>query len=113
MEPFTEDKPWGWFRVFGKNEPATIKILHVNQGEEFSLQKHAKREEFWRVLSGHPNITIGDKIISAGPGEEFVIEVNTLHRIEAGDETVEILEISKGKFDEKDVVRLKDDYGRA
>jgi mannose-6-phosphate isomerase-like protein (cupin superfamily) len=65
LKPFTEDKPWGWFREFTLNTASTVKILFVRKGEEFSLQTHHHRVEFWRVLSGHPDITIDGKIIRA------------------------------------------------
>ena len=65
LKPFTEERPWGGFREFVKNEATTVKILFIKKGEVFSLQKHHHRDEFWRVLSGEPEITIGDKTIKA------------------------------------------------
>ena len=115
MTPFTEIRPWGSFRRFISSNPetaVTVKILSINPHKRFSLQTHKKRSEFWRILSGQANITIGDKINVAGPGDEFVVPTSTEHRIEAGDKIVEVLEISTGEFDEQDIVRLRDDYGR-
>ena len=111
--PFTEKKPWGEFREFAKNETDTVKILTVNKGEEFSLQRHHSRNEFWRVLSGDPDITIGEKTVRAKVGDEFEIQAETLHRISAPVNTVEVLEISRGEFDENDITRIEDKYGRA
>jgi mannose-6-phosphate isomerase len=111
-EPFTEERPWGRFRQFSLNEPSTVKILTVDPGQMFSLQYHKSRTEFWRVLSGNPRITIGDKVIDAKPGDEFLIPVNTNHRIEATDLATDVFEIAHGEFDEKDIVRLEDKYGR-
>ncbi len=110
--PFTEEKPWGWFREFVKNEAVTVKIIFVKKGEVFSLQTHQQRDEFWRILSGDPDITVGDKTVRAKPGDEFEVLREIEHRIEALDNDVEVLEISKGEFDENDIVRIEDKYGR-
>ena len=112
LKPFTEERPWGSFRVFTKNEPTTVKILFVKKGEVFSLQKHQRRNEFWRVLSGTPDITIGDEVIRAKMGDEFKIMPEANHRISAPADDVAVLEISRGEFDENDIVRIEDKYGR-
>ncbi len=112
IEPFSEERPWGSFRTFTKNLPSTVKTLFVKHGEAFSLQKHNHRTEFWRVLLGNPEITIGDKIINAKPGDEFHIPLETNHRITATNGDTEVLEISLGEFDEQDIVRIEDKYGR-
>ena len=112
MEPTTTKRPWGSFTRFTNNEPSTVKILNVNSGEQLSLQYHNHREEFWKILKGSPDIVIGDKTHSAKEGDEFVIPVKTNHRISAPNDEVVILEISKGDFDEDDIVRIEDKYNR-
>ena len=113
MEPKTTVRPWGNFRQFTHNEPTTVKILTVNTGEAFSLQYHHHRREFWRVLSGDPHITVGEKTTVAKPGDEFLIKEEEKHRITAGKEPAVILEVAFGAFDEADIVRTEDRYGRA
>jgi len=112
LKPFTEERPWGWFREFIENEKDTVKILFIKKGESFSLQKHHNRDEFWKVLSGDPDIMVGDKTVQAKPGDEFEILPEVEHRIAAPTGDVEVLEISRGKFSEEDIVRIKDKYGR-
>ncbi len=112
MEPITTKRPWGSFTRFTNNEVSTVKLLNVNKGEQLSLQYHSKREEFWRIISGSPKIVIGDEVFDAKEGDEFTVAVNTKHRISAPNDDVVILEISKGEFDEEDIVRLEDVYGR-
>ena len=111
--PIEDSRPWGKFVQFTKDEPSTVKILIVNPGEAFSLQKHFKREEFWYTLSGSGTVTIDDKSFDINPGMKFFIPIGSAHRITAGDKTVVMLEISTGQFDEDDIVRLEDRYGRA
>lgn len=110
---FQEERPWGNFVRFTHNKPSTVKILLVKKGEAFSLQYHNNRTEFWKIISGTPEITIGESLILAHRGDEFKIPPKTNHRIRAVDTDTEILEISFGEFDEKDIVRLEDKYGRA
>ena len=112
MKPFTEERPWGNFREFTVNEKSTVKILKVNKGQEFSLQTHKKRNEFWRILSGHPDVTVGGEIFHSSPGEEFMVKSGMNHRVHAINESAEILEISEGDFEEGDIQRISDDYGR-
>ncbi|MBI2086816.1 MAG: phosphomannose isomerase type II C-terminal cupin domain [Candidatus Zambryskibacteria bacterium] len=113
LNPFTEKRPWGEFREFVRDEAATVKIIFVKKWEAFSLQKHHNRAEFWRVLSGEPDITIGEKTTRAKVGDEFEIPIEASHRVSAPVSDVEVLEISRGKFDESDIVRIEDKYGRA
>jgi len=112
MKSITHTRPWGSFIEFTKNKPSTVKILVVAPGEEFSLQYHRNREEFWRVLEGTPVVIIGDKEFSAKQDDEFFVGKGEKHRISAKDTEVKILEISFGEFDENDIVRIEDKYGR-
>lgn len=106
-------RPWGQFERFTLNEESTVKIITVNAGEKLSLQTHEKREEFWRVISGYGTVTVGDVVEDAHPGDEFFIPTGTQHRVEGGEEGLAFLEIAFGTFDESDIKRLDDAYGRA
>ena len=113
MNSATTKRPWGSFTRFTNNEPSTVKILHINKGEEFSLQYHTHREEFWKILKGSPEIVVGEEKFYPNEGEEFIITVGVNHRISAPKDDVMVLEISKGEFDEDDIVRVEDKYNRA
>lgn len=112
MEPLKTERPWGSFRQFTKNENTTVKILTINPDQELSLQYHQSRDEFWKVISGNPEIIIGKNTISAKEGDEFFIPKGELHRIRASETAVSILEIAFGDFKEDDIVRVEDRYGR-
>lgn len=113
LVPFTEKRPWGEYRKFTDNEPSTVKLLLVRKGQCFSLQEHFHRKEFWKVLSGNPEVIIGDETLKARSGDEFEVPTQTKHRISAPIDDVRILEISFGKFDESDIIRQEDKYGRS
>lgn len=112
MNPTTIKKPWGSFTTFTKNELSTVKLLYVTHGEQLSLQYHENREEFWKVMKGNPEIIVGDRTEYLKEGDEVVIPTHTNHRISAPNDDVVILEISKGEFDEDDIVRIEDKYNR-
>ncbi len=101
------------FERFTLNEPSTVKIITVNAGQAFSLQTHAHREEFWHILRGSAQVTVGDTVHHAQPGDNFFITKETQHRLEAGSEACTFLEIAYGVFDESDITRLADKYGRS
>lgn len=109
---FQVERPWGNFRQFIQNNPSTVKIITVKPGEELSLQSHAKRSEFWRIIRGDGTVQIEDKKYSAIVGEEYEIPFGEKHRISAGLSGIEFLEIATGDFDENDIIRYEDKYGR-
>jgi mannose-6-phosphate isomerase len=112
MKKRVDKKLWGWEDIFAMNEICSVKILNVKSRQKLSLQKHKHREEFWRVVEGECRVWLGNKKIKARAGGEFFIKKGQLHRIEALAKTAKVLEISFGKFDPKDIVRVEDDYGR-
>jgi mannose-6-phosphate isomerase len=112
MNSVTTKRPWGSFTRFTNNEKSTVKILYIMKGEEFSLQYHTHREEFWKILEGNPEVTVDDKVYHPEPGSEFNIKPKVNHRISAPQDDVVVLEISEGEFDEDDIVRIEDKYHR-
>ncbi len=105
-------RPWGSFERFTLNEQTTVKILTIAPLQSVSLQTHAHRQEFWRILKGSGTVTINDTHADAVEGDQFMIQVGNQHRAEAGPEGLEFLEIAFGTFDEGDIIRLEDRYGR-
>lgn len=107
-----EERPWGNFERFTLNEKSTVKIITVNPGEEFSLQSHKHRDEFWRVLSGTGIITLDDYHHAVHANESFFSPKGHEHRMEGGPDGLMFLEIAFGDFDESDIERFEDKYGR-
>jgi len=106
-------RPWGEFEQFSENELSTVKILSIKPKQELSLQAHKKREEFWKIIEGNAIVTIGKKEINAKAGDSFLIKKGQVHRLKSKLKKVRVLEISFGKFDETDEVRIEDKYGRS
>lgn len=112
FQPFQVERPWGYFRQFCENTPATVKILVIKPNEILSLQSHAKREEFWRVIAGQGVAQIGDNRREIKVGDEMIIPLEAKHRLAAGDSGLEVMEISYGDFAEDDIIRYEDKYDR-
>ena len=112
MKKYLEKRPWGKFERFCLNELCTVKLHFITPGEEFSLQSHNNRSEFWKIIRGQGEITVGEEVKEAKKDDEFFIDKKVKHRAKAGKEGIEILEISFGEFDEKDEIRFEDKYNR-
>lgn len=110
---FSEDRPWGSFENFTLNEASTVKILRVSAGKRFSLQKHEHRSEYWKVIEGDGIAQVDDEAREVKIGDEIQIHQGSLHRLTGGPNGIAVLEISLGEFDENDIVRTEDDFGRA
>ena len=110
---YVENRPWGKFERYVKNEKCTVKILYVNLNSRTSLQMHKNRDEFWKVLEGFAEVELGDRVFSASKGDIIQISKNLKHRVSTKDSPCVIMEISLGEFNENDIERLEDDYDRS
>lgn len=113
FKPFTIERPWGAFRQFNLNSPVTVKIHRIKPQGTSSLQSHAKRAEFWHIISGSGKIIIGDQEQEAKEGDEFMAGIGVKHRWVGGATGMVVLEVATGEFDEEDITRYEDKYGRA
>jgi mannose-6-phosphate isomerase len=106
-------RPWGRFRRYAHAEPTTVKIITVEGGQQLSLQRHEHRDELWVVLDPGLRVQIGDDVHEAAVGDEHLIPRGTVHRASAdGPGAARFLEVAFGRFDEDDIERLEDRYGR-
>jgi mannose-6-phosphate isomerase len=109
----TVEKLWGKFERYTYNLLSTVKVITVRPGAALSLQYHNKRDELWVALDPGAQVEVGDRVLKPEVEETVFIPRRTPHRLSAvGEEPVRILEISLGEFDEEDIVRLEDIYGR-
>ncbi|OHA09264.1 MAG: hypothetical protein A3A44_00980 [Candidatus Sungbacteria bacterium RIFCSPLOWO2_01_FULL_60_25] len=113
---------WGkeFFVLGGDGASVTVKIIWVNPGARLSLQSHERRDEQWTILSNHGGMVsietpsgalLGD---SAQRGAVHRVRKTARHRLAApSDHPLVVLEVAFGKFDQSDIKRYEDDYGRA
>jgi mannose-6-phosphate isomerase-like protein (cupin superfamily) len=111
---YKDIRPWGeelWL-MDGINVPGMAKVISVNPGEALSLQYHNERDEHWFIVSGDGVAVIGDEKIPLTKGSVCYIPRKINHRVIGGKNILVFVELAYGDFDEKDIVRLEDKYGR-
>ena len=108
-------KPWGHETIWAQSDRYVGKILHIDAGQELSVQYHNKKDETIYLLSGEivyrvqlPGHDILDDV-QLKVGESFRITPGTIHQMVALTDC-DVLEVSTPELD--DVVRLSDKYGR-
>ena len=75
------DKPWGKVATYALNQPSSVRVITVEPEQETSVHYHRMRDEMWVVLDEGLTIEIGNKVVEAQPGEEFMIPAEETHRI--------------------------------
>ncbi len=107
------DKPWGKVVTYALNQPSSVRLITVEPGQETSEHYHRLRDEMWVVLDPGLVIQIGNKVLEAQPGDEYVVSAEEPHRIQnKGEKRGRVLEVAYGCTSEDDTFRLQDDYGR-
>lgn len=109
-----ENRPWGSFEILSKDTAFLIKKITVKPEKRLSYQSHTKRNEHWFIIKGNGKIILNDSTFEIKAGSSFDIPVNAKHRIENTDKVTDLvfIEISTGLFDENDILRYEDDFGR-
>lgn len=109
-----DERPWGAFERFTLNEPSTVKIITVRAGQTLSLQRHEHRDEMWVALDPGLVFEIDGRTVNPEVGDRVLIRARQTHRLRcSGDAPARIMEIAFGHFDEEDIERLEDAYGRS
>jgi mannose-6-phosphate isomerase-like protein (cupin superfamily) len=111
--PESHRRPWGGFDIFALNRSASVKLITVAPGGRLSLQVHHLRAETWVVLDPGLEVVVGDRTWVAAVDEVIHVPRQVLHRMTATLGRVRVLEVVLDHFDEADILRLEDAYGRA
>ena len=109
-------KPWGCEEIWAETENYVGKIITIQPGHRLSLQYHRSKEETIYVLDGVLRIWFSemeDDYKDYSKGEVYHVAPGDVHRFGCPKNNfqVRIVEVSTNYL--QDVVRLKDDYGRA
>lgn len=108
-------RPWGTYKNILEEEYTKVKKIVINPGESPSYQYHFKRSEVWVIVKGSGEVKINGAIFNIKKGEVINIPVEATHTItNTGDDELVFIEIQLGEsFEEEDIVRVEDKYGRA
>jgi D-beta-D-heptose 7-phosphate kinase/D-beta-D-heptose 1-phosphate adenosyltransferase len=109
-------RPWGEFYGWDSGDTWYVKTLRVLPSKRLSLQYHHKRSERWVLVEGEATaITVQNGKTIETPltvGETFLVHQGMPHRLTSHKGGL-LVEVAIGSsFDENDIVRLEDDYGR-
>ncbi|GII89923.1 phosphomannose isomerase type II C-terminal cupin domain [Sinosporangium siamense] len=107
-----DERPWGGFERYTYNEASTVKIIHVEPGQQLSLQRHVHRDELWVALDPGAVFEVDGEKFEPAVGDRVLIRAGQTHRLSSSGPATRILEIAFGHFDEDDIERLEDAYGR-
>ena len=109
-------RPWGEFYSWNKGPGWYLKTIHIKPRKRLSLQYHNQRSEYWMLVEGDAIATTrteGGELTQTKlrKNELFHVPLGTHHRLESKKGGV-VVEIAMGDFDENDIVRIEDDFGR-
>jgi len=110
-----EERPWGSFTVLESDTNFQVKKLFVNPNKRLSLQSHKYRAEHWFVVSGAAIVQIDSTELEMTEGDSVDIPIGSKHRISCISKTPLIfIEVQTGtSFNEEDIARYEDDFGRS
>lgn len=108
-------RPWGKYDCIDVGERYQVKRITVNPKAKLSLQLHHHRAEHWVVVKGTAKVINGEKEYYVTENESTFIPLGTMHSLEnPGCIPLELIEIQSGSYlSEDDIIRFKDQYGRA
>lgn len=105
-------KPWGYEYLIYQNNNVAVWILYLKPGFQTSMHCHPHKKTSLVVLSGKALCShlSGETILN--PGDGLLIEKGVFHRTRSlSEEGIFVMEI-EAPINKRDLVRLKDEYGR-
>ena len=113
-EKMKQIRPWGFYEILLDTDYTKVKQITVNSGQRLSYQYHEKRKEYWTIVKGSATIILDDEKVFRNQGESIHIPLGSKHRIiNETDEILIFIEVQTGEsFEEEDIIRIEDDYGR-
>ena len=105
-------KPWGKEKIWyvSDDEKVQFKTLHINAGEQTSLQYHRNKVEIVFPLDANAILDDGGKQKKLKPHFSQQINSGKVHRYKAVGGPTVLAELNCG--DDTDIVRIEDKYGR-
>lgn len=106
-------KPWGSEYQLFVNEEVSIWHLTIRPGQCTSLHAHPKKKTGLLVLDGAAEVSFLNNTVKLLPVEKIMIRHGVFHRTTNNlSMNLRLLEIET-PVDKRDIIRLKDEYGRS
>lgn len=108
-------RPWGAYEVIGISAFHQVKHLTIDPYQRLSDQRHKHRSETWMPINDVLEVELHGHFITVAPGRTLSIGPGAWHRLRNPNEKpLIVVEIQTGRsFEEEDIERRDDDYGRA
>jgi mannose-6-phosphate isomerase-like protein (cupin superfamily) len=108
------EKPWGKYATVFEEEYCKVKQIVIKPGEAPSYQYHFKRSEVWVIVQGKGTVKIDDVVTECKVGDTITVPIQSKHQIKnTGTKDLVFIEVQLGEsFEESDIVRVEDKYGR-
>ncbi|MBI1970465.1 hypothetical protein HYS47_01835 [Candidatus Woesearchaeota archaeon] len=105
-------KPWGYEYLIYQNELVAVWILYIKKGYQTSVHCHPNKKTSLIVLSGEAICSSLQENIKRVAGEGLLIDKATFHQTTSvSEEGIFVMEIET-PVNKRDLVRLRDKYGR-
>ncbi len=120
-EHYIENRPWGSYEILSQfpvsksdGSDVCVKKITVKPGQKLSYQSHKQRNEHWFFVQGQGKVVLNDREIIVGIGSSLDIKIGDKHRAINTSKEVDLIfiESQTGHYDENDIERFEDDYGR-
>lgn len=105
-------KPWGYEYLIFQNDFVAVWILYIKKGFQTSMHSHPSKKTSITVLSGDAVCSTLENAVSRLPGEVMSIGKGVFHRTASVSDGGTIVMEIETPVNKRDLVRLKDDYGR-
>ncbi len=105
-------KPWGYEYLLFENKNSAVWILHVNPESSTSMHCHPKKKTSLIVLQGSVVCSTLDEDYACGVGMGLIIEKGVFHQTKVISKEPAIVMEIETPVNKRDLVRLRDQYGR-
>ena len=117
--PDISERPWGKFETllritFPDGNNSVVKKIVIKPNQRTSDQKHSLRCEHWTFVFGQGHVVLNGDVVPVRPGIMLKVPAGHSHMVINSDEVDPLIyiEVTTGFFDEDDIRRLSDEYGR-
>ena len=107
-------RDWGYYRVIHEVQGTKVKELTVEPGQRLSMQKHAKRNEYWLVTEGACEVLSQTEggyqlpVVRLEKHDEYTIICGDWHQLyNPYDNPCRIVEIQYGEYCKEDDIERK------
>jgi len=105
-------KPWGYEYLIFSNKLCAVWILYLKAGAQTSMHCHPGKKTSLVVLEGKVNCASIIKSLDLFAGEGLVIDKGVFHQTTTISETGAFIMEIETPVNKRDLIRLKDKYGR-